>query len=242
VSDEVLWHDLEYSGYTADLPIWSELAQDARSEGMILDVGAGTGRTAKHLAGEGFLVAALDTDRELLEELQATHPQIPVIVGDARELGRLTTERFALIIAPMNLYHMLGPPEKRLPFLEAAARNGSVAIELDTAPDEPWDAEYLTEKDLPEPERGYLDGVVYESHPLAVRVTPEYTDMVRDRVSYPEDDPEDLKLHGEHVIRLWRCTPADLAREAARAGLRVERELPIPQTRDHYPSTVFLLR
>jgi len=34
-----IWHDIECGAYTADLPLWEELA----GGGRVLDVGAGTG-------------------------------------------------------------------------------------------------------------------------------------------------------------------------------------------------------
>ena len=38
----VLWHDLECGRYAQDLPLWRELASEAR--GPVLDLGAGSGR------------------------------------------------------------------------------------------------------------------------------------------------------------------------------------------------------
>ena len=47
----VIWHDLECGGYAEDLALWRELAM--RHGGPVLDVGAGTGRTAIMLARAG---------------------------------------------------------------------------------------------------------------------------------------------------------------------------------------------
>ena len=67
--ERVVWHDVECGGYTADLPLWRELA-DAEA-GPVLDVGAGAGRVALDLARAGHDVTALDLDPELLAELRA---------------------------------------------------------------------------------------------------------------------------------------------------------------------------
>ena len=53
-----IWHDIECGAYTADLPLWEELA----AGGTVLDVGAGTGRVALRLARAGCAVTALDRD------------------------------------------------------------------------------------------------------------------------------------------------------------------------------------
>ncbi|MDQ6751787.1 MAG: hypothetical protein M3Z33_13685, partial [Actinomycetota bacterium] len=61
---DVRWHDLECGAYSADLPLWLELA--AGAGGPVLDVGAGTGRVALELARAGHVVTALDSDAGLL--------------------------------------------------------------------------------------------------------------------------------------------------------------------------------
>ena len=69
----IVWHDIECGAYTADLPLWEELA--AAAPGPVLDVGAGTGRVALHLARAGFAVTALDVDAVLLAELERPRPR-----------------------------------------------------------------------------------------------------------------------------------------------------------------------
>jgi len=51
-----IWHDIECGAYTADLPLWEELA----AGGAVLDVGAGTGRVALRLARAGCAMTAVD--------------------------------------------------------------------------------------------------------------------------------------------------------------------------------------
>ena len=52
LDSEVIWHDVEYGAYDADLPTWLELATEAG--GPLLELGAGTGRVARGLAARGF--------------------------------------------------------------------------------------------------------------------------------------------------------------------------------------------
>jgi ubiquinone/menaquinone biosynthesis C-methylase UbiE len=78
-----IWHDVECGAYLADLDLWEELAADGG--GRVLDVGAGTGRVALHLARAGHEVTALDRDPQLLRVLEQRAAGLPVrtVVGDA---------------------------------------------------------------------------------------------------------------------------------------------------------------
>ena len=68
-SEDVVWHDVECGGYDADLAALAR-ARRATPAG-VLDVGAGTGRVALHLAQAGHDVTALDLDPELLAVARA---------------------------------------------------------------------------------------------------------------------------------------------------------------------------
>ena len=135
----IVWHDLECGAYATDLATWRELAD--RHGGPVLDVGAGTGRTAIMLARAGFEVTALDNDAELVDELRRRSSGLDLepILADARdfELGR----RFALILVPMQTIQLLGGPEGRGRFLVRAAEHlGEGAILAVALSDElePW--------------------------------------------------------------------------------------------------------
>ena len=109
----VIWHDVENGSYDADLFLWRELAEAAN--GPILDLGAGTGRVATHLAARSHELVALDSDPQLLAELAERAPEVATVRADARdfELGRT----FALAIAPMQLAQILGGPDARVAML-----------------------------------------------------------------------------------------------------------------------------
>ena len=102
-ADPVIWHDVECAAYTADLPLWRELAEAAG--GPILDLGCGTGRVALDLASRGHDVTALDSEPEFLRVLVARAREqgvrVKTAVADARALA--LGRQFALAIAPMQV-------------------------------------------------------------------------------------------------------------------------------------------
>ena len=110
----VIWHDAECGGYAADLSTWERLA--AEHPGPLLDLGAGSGRVALHLAARGREIVAVDSDQELLAELEARAAgsglRVETRCVDVRELD-LGARRFELAIAPMQLAHLLGGAEGR---------------------------------------------------------------------------------------------------------------------------------
>ena len=89
MNEAVIWHDVENGGYDVDLPLWRRLAQ--RAGGPVLDLGAGTGRVALALAEDGHDVTALDSDPDLIEELD----QVPAKVKpDEIKLAKQVIENF----------------------------------------------------------------------------------------------------------------------------------------------------
>ena len=111
--DEVAWHEVECGTYSADLPLWEELAEE--HGGPILELGCGTGRVALHLARQGHDVLGLDTERSLVDTLnaRAREAELPAraIVADAASFD--LDERFPLVIAPMQLVQLLDRARRR---------------------------------------------------------------------------------------------------------------------------------
>ena len=109
----VTWHDAECGGYAGDLPLWRELAE--ASGGPVLDLGAGSGRVALDLAERGCEVVAVDSERQLLDALGARAAErglaIETVTADVRELA--LGRAFPLVLAPMQLLHMLGGAANR---------------------------------------------------------------------------------------------------------------------------------
>ncbi len=80
-SEQAIWQDVEFGAYTADLPLWKELA--AAADGPVLELGSGSGRVALHLAKDGYRVIALERDPELVEALASRADGLPVTVLQA---------------------------------------------------------------------------------------------------------------------------------------------------------------
>jgi len=234
---KVIWHDLECGSYREDLPLWRVLAE--RHGGPILDIGAGTGRTAIALARAGHAVTALDSDPELLAELsrRSTGLVLQTSLGDARELA--LGRRFALCIVPMQTIQLLGGSPGRARFLtrlRGHLREGGVAAvaladELDVF-------EVRAGDPAPLPDVCELDGVVYSSRPTAVRSDGDGFLLERRRETVTTDG----ELFGEDdLVRLDRLSPAALEAEATAVGLcPVGRELIAP-TEDYVGSVVVML-
>ena len=235
----VLWHDIECGAYREDLPLWRELAAEAR--GPVLDVGAGTGRVALDLAARGHEVVALDADAQLLAALReragARGLHVATACADARDfdLGR----RFALVLVPMQTVQLLGGPAGRARFLRCArahlASGGLIAAALADALDA-FDEEH-TEPPLPDIRE--IDGTVYASRPVAVRAEGEQ--VVIERIRETVDRAGRRTAEGD-VVRLDRVDAPTLAAEGAAAGLVPLPPRAVPATDEYVGSDVVMLR
>ncbi|MEA2437470.1 MAG: hypothetical protein QOF65_2026, partial [Thermoleophilaceae bacterium] len=109
MTDPAIWHDVECASYEADLPLWRELASQAR--GPILDLGCGTGRVALDLAALGYDVTGVDCEPSFTAALAARAREgglrVRAETADARSFV-LAGQAFALAIAPMQVAQLLG--------------------------------------------------------------------------------------------------------------------------------------
>ena len=102
------YYDHAYKRHTQDLAFYVELARKAR--GPVLELGAGTGRVTLALARAGVDVVGIDQSAPMLARARERLARLPAIsqarvtlrVADMRSL-RLR-QRFALVIAPFNLF------------------------------------------------------------------------------------------------------------------------------------------
>ena len=238
VPTAVTWHDAECGGYGSDLPFWAALAESCG--GPVLDLGAGTGRVTLHLAAAGYEVVAIESDEVLATALEQRSAErglgerVEVVCDDVRAmaLGR----RFPLIVAPMQLMHMLGGHEGRRLTLEAVAAHlapdGSFATAVLA---EPLPPSGPTE---PLPDVREVEGWVHSSLPLEVRVEEDLLSIVRLRqlVAPSGELSEDL-----HELTVDRLPPGVLEREVAAAGLEITSQTAIPETDEHVGSVGLIM-
>jgi SAM-dependent methyltransferase len=233
-----IWHDLECGSYAADLPLWRMLA--AKHGDPVLEIGAGTGRVAIDLARRGHRVTALDHDAELLGELsrRAEGLELATALADARAFE--LDQRFALCLVPMQTIQLLGGLDGRRACLQCARHHldegGVLAAAL---------ASRLEAYELPDGGPGLLpdmcerDGVVYASHPTAIRADGNGFVLERRRETVT---PDGHRTAEANVIKLDRVLPAEIEHEAADAGLEPAGRAMIPPTKDYSGSEVVILR
>jgi SAM-dependent methyltransferase len=237
VGEVALWQDVECGSYAGDLETWRQLA--AAQGGPVLELGCGVGRVALELAGAGHEVTGLEREPELVAELlrraRARRLAVGAIVADASDFK--LQRRFALILGPMQLAHLLGGPEGRRSMLRRAAAHlaprGRVALALLSG-----DAASAVGTPPPLPDVLERDGWIYSSLPIEVRRAPGGLEVrrLRQAVSADGDLSEELD-----VTRLDDVTPGQLEAEALDCGLRTVARLEIPETPDHVGSTVVVL-
>jgi SAM-dependent methyltransferase len=231
------WHDVECGAYDVDLEVWRALAAAHAAGEPVLDVGAGTGRVALHLAGHGHAVVALDTEPVFLDVLRERGEGLPVAtaVGDARTMA--LDRRFALIIAPMQTVQLLGGADGRAAFFARAREHlvpGGVLAAAIAHPLEAFDAR---EVGAPAPDLGEADGLQLVSRPVAIRDEGDRVALVREREAIA---PGGATTVERDVIHLDRVAPDALSAEGAAAGLRPAAPLHIPATPDYIDSTVLV--
>jgi SAM-dependent methyltransferase len=231
----VTWHDVENGSYDADLWLWRELAEAA--DGPILDLGAGTGRVAADLAARGHELVALDADPELLAVLEERAPGVATVEADARDFQ--LDRAFALVIAPMQLAQILGGPDGRVAMLERVhahlTSGGTFAAALTDL------GEVITD-DTPSPPLPDMlerDGWVFSSQPVSVTADDVGLVVERRRQAVsPQGEIEEEMA----TVAFDYVSPGRFEAEARAAGLEPIGRRMVPETLDHFGSTVILCR
>ena len=230
-----IWHDVENGGYSADLTLWRELASAA--SGPILDLGAGTGRVARDLQASGHVVHALDSDPELLAALAERAPGVRTIAADARSFQ--LDRRFRLILAPMQLAHILGGSEERIAMLRSVARHLHPGGRFAAALTNPYDALDEEDRSPPYPDMLERDGWVFSSQPVMVREEPGQMIVERRRQAV---SPKGALEEEIAPIAFDLVSVDEFEAEARDAGLEPEARRWIPETADHIGSMVVVCR
>ncbi len=243
----VIWHDLECGAYRADMPLWRELAHEARAQnppGSILDLGAGSGRVSLELARAGAAVTALDVDPDLLAALErraGAGTSVETVCADARDFD--LERSFALCLAPMQTIQLLGGVEGRAAFFRCARAHlrpgGLLACAIVTEL-EPFDC--TRSGPGPSPESTRIDGVLYVSRAVRVQLTRTLVRIERHRsVLRAGQHPSARAASWEtNVVELDRLSVARLQREGRAAGLKLAGTRTIAATDEHVGSRVVM--
>lgn len=233
---EVIWHDVEYGSYAADLPFWRALA--ARRGSPILELGAGTGRVSLDLARRGHRLVAVDQDARLLEELQrrAGDLEVETVVADARAFS--LEMRFALCLVPMQMIQLLGGADGRAAMFACVARHlepgGTLAVAI--SPDlERWSAG--DGGGAPLPDSCERDGTLYFSQPTAVYSDREGHVLERRRETVSRAG---LRTVEQDRIRLDHVLAPQLEQEGFACRLTPAGRATIPATPDYASSQVVI--
>jgi SAM-dependent methyltransferase len=236
---EAVWHDMECGCYDADLKLWEELAGTTPCD--VLDLGCGTGRVAVRLARRGHRVTALDLEPTFLEEAarraHAWRVDLATTVADARsfELER----RFDLVLAPMQLMQLFHGPEERMEMLTAVAAHlrpgGMFAAALMDLEGEALGNEYVP----PGPDMRDVDGWIYSSQPVGLRLLDDGRAISVDRVR-TVIAPDGSRTSTSAEVRLELLSPDVLEDEMAATGLVVAGRRLLAPTDDHVGSIVLL--
>jgi hypothetical protein len=222
--DVATWQRVEFGSYTADLPLWEELAGEG--EAPAAELGAGAGRVTLHLAGRGVRMLAIDREPELLDELgrraRVDRLAIETLAADAADLER-TGIRIGAAFAPLHLIQQVDPDRRRdlLGGLASVCESGA-AIGL-TVVDEGSLFEGGIEGGSV-PDMVEIDGWVYSSEPLWVQVGDETITVRRLRQRVAPGGEIERSVHDELLHRL---DPAALEAEAEAVGLAPRERRPI---------------
>ena len=241
MTDTATWQLVEFGSYTADLPLWEELAGAAH--GPVLELGSGAGRVALHLAEAGAEVIAVERDPALAGQLEASAAKrdlsITVIGADLSAPADLRIPREpALAIGPLHLIQELdgtGRPALLRRLAELMAPGAVIAL---TVVDESTLLTAGPESPQILPDMRELGDWVYSSEPLWVQVGDDVLTVrrLRERVS-----PKGEMDRSVQDDVLHRVSPDRLELEGEEAGLRRAGRRQISSGPNEADSTVVLL-
>ena len=236
-----IWQEVEFGGYGADLPLWVELAEAAG--GPVLELGAGAGRVALHLAGHGYDMIALERDPDLAAELERLAADrgvsVTTVTGDLDSPDALRLPRPPhLAIGPLHVIQVLDA-ETRPPLLarllQLAAPGATVAL---TLVDESTLLSSGAASTQILPDMREIEGWVYSSEPLWVQVGDQVLTVRRLRERVSPDGRMEREVHDEI---LHRVSPESLESQAADAGFLPIGRRSISSGEDEADSVVVLL-
>ncbi len=235
----LVWHEVECGSYTADLPLWEELADACGADVPIMELGCGAGRVTLHLAGRGGqLVIGLERDRELVE---AVWEKGHGTTGDAehedvRAFDSLAA-KFGLVLAPMQLIQLLSDSQERVACLSCVVDSmlprGRAAFAV--VEDLPIFPAGTAAPPLPDVRQ--IEGWIYSSLPLEPEAGADSILLRRLRQTV---DPDGNMSEEMNEIELAVLSASTLEEEGRAVGLRPAGRREIPATEAHVGSTVVL--
>src|SRR6476469_8323665 len=109
------FYDLEYTGYSDDLPFYVQYAQalDPGKELPVLELGCGTGRVLLELARAGFGAVGVDASEGMLavcrEKAAAMGlgDRVTLVRADMRALDGVEAGRFNMAVCALNTFAYL---------------------------------------------------------------------------------------------------------------------------------------
>jgi SAM-dependent methyltransferase len=237
---ELTWHEVECGGYTADLPLWEELADALGEDEAIMELGCGAGRVTLHLAERGaHLVIGLEQDRDLVEAIweRSWGTSADAEHIDVRDLDFFATP-FGLVLAPMQLIQLLPGSEARIACLACAVSNMKPGARAAFAIVEEMPASFPEGSLPPLPDVRQVEGWIYSSLPLEPIVGDDSIVLRRLRQTV---DPGGKMSDELNEIELQALSAETLEDEGFEVGLRPIGRRQIPSTEAHVGSTVVLL-
>lgn len=241
LDEAAIWQQVEFGAYTADLPVWRELAGGA--DGPVLELGSGAGRVALDLAEVGEEVIAVEQDRRLAAQLKASardrELKLSVVEADLAAPADLRVRGTpGVAIGPLHVIQVLdgaARPALLGRLAELLAPGGTIAL---TVVDESTLLSSGTAATQILPDMRELDGWVYSSEPLWVQVGDDTLKVrrLRERVS---PDGEIERTVQDEILH--RISPDRLELEGEEAGLRRAGRRQISSGPNEADSTAVLL-
>jgi SAM-dependent methyltransferase len=241
LDEAAIWQQVEFGAYTADLPVWRELAGEA--DGPVLELGSGAGRVALDLAEAGEKVIAVEHDRGLAAQLRASardrELKLSVVEADLASPADLRVRGTpGVAIGPLHVIQVLdgaARPALLGRLAELLAPGGIIAL---TVVDESTLLSSGTAATQILPDMRELDGWVYSSEPLWVQVSDDALKVrrLRERVS-PGGEIE--RTVQDEILN--RISADRLELEGEEAGLRRAGRRQISSGPNEADSTVVLL-
>jgi precorrin-6B methylase 2 len=240
-SEAAIWQEVEFGSYTADLPLWAELA--AAAESPVLELGAGAGRVALHLAGEGHDVLALERDSKLTDQLQRSArdlaADVTIVHGDLASPAEIRLPaRPGLAIAPLHVFQVLNGAERPALLSRVADLIVPGGMLAATLVDESTLLRAGAAAAQILPDMREVDDWVFSSEPLWVQVGDDALTVRRVREKVSPEGRIERAVHDEVLMRL---SPERLELEAEGTGLRPAGRRQVSSGPNEADSTVVLM-